>query len=133
MLRPARPLRARSAVPGARLMRGALLVALLISALGVPLCAATATAPDPREDLRASAQLAPGTPGCDPEQRHAPDSGQGVPSRGTSAHELLAPLAHEHGLATTTTFTGVVPPTPAGRGPPPHDPPSPVELSVLRV
>ncbi|MEV3856334.1 hypothetical protein AB0J38_18665 [Streptomyces sp. NPDC050095] len=132
MFRPTRLLRTRAVAPGARLMWGALLVALLVSVLGVPRCAA-ATEPAGHVDVRASAQLAPGVPGCDPAQRQAPDSRQGVPARGSSAHELLAPLLYEHGHGATEAFTGVVPPTPAGRGPPPHDAPSPVELSVLRV
>ncbi|MCQ4209042.1 MULTISPECIES: hypothetical protein [Streptomyces] len=129
MPRPTHRTRTRPAAPGARVLWGALLMALLVSVLGVPACAATA----PQADARAVARVAPATPGCDPEQRHAPDGRQGVPSRGTSAHELLAPLVHEHGLGADATFDGTVPPTPAGRGPPPHDPPSPVELSVLRV
>ena len=133
MPRPSRLLRPRPGASGPRLVWGALLVALLVSVLGVPSCAATAATPAASPDARASAQLAPGVPGCDPERQQAPDSRQGVPSRGTSAHELLASLLYDHGPAATATLAGVVPPTPAGRGPPPHDPPSPVELSVLRV
>ncbi|NEB73790.1 hypothetical protein G3I40_00800, partial [Streptomyces sp. SID14478] len=53
--------------------------------------------------------------------------------RGVGAHELLAPLLHEPGSGSSAVLCDVVPLTPAGRGPPPHDPPSPVELSVLRV
>ncbi|MYW63301.1 hypothetical protein GTY65_04290 [Streptomyces sp. SID8379] len=115
-----------------RLAVHALLVTLLVAVLG---CAqGTDTTADVYAPAAAAAeQASPVTPGCDPEQRHAPDGRQGVPSRGTSAHELLAPLAYAHGSGATAVLEGIAPTTPAGRGPPPHDPPSPVELSVLRV
>lgn len=116
-----------------RLALPALLVTLLVAVLGVTQGARADSAPVERAPAAASAQLSTGVPGCDPEQRHDQDGRQGVPSRGTSAHELLAPLAHEHGHAAVTVLDGAVPPAPAGRGPPPNDPPSPVELSVLRV
>ncbi|MFE6887560.1 hypothetical protein [Streptomyces sp. NPDC057694] len=115
-----------------RLAVHALLVTLLVTVLGCAQDTGTrATAYTPV--AAAAERAAPVTPGCAPEQRHAPDSGQGVPSRGTSAYQLLAPLVHEHACGATAVLEGVAPAVPAGRGPPPHDPPSPVELSVLRV
>ncbi|WP_353946224.1 hypothetical protein ABII15_34605 [Streptomyces sp. HUAS MG91] len=115
-----------------RLAVPALLVTLLVAVLG---CAqGTGGGPTAYAPVTAAAERAvPDTPGCAPEQQHAPDGRQGVPSRGTSAHELLAPLAHEHGSGPTAVLEGIAPTVPAGRGPPRLDPPSPVELSVLRV
>ncbi|MEU6844073.1 hypothetical protein ABZ930_19570 [Streptomyces sp. NPDC046716] len=115
-----------------RLAVPALLVTLLVALLGCAQgtgSAAAAYAPVTTAVERA----VPVGPGCAPEQPHAPDSRQGVPSRGTSAHELLAPLAYAHGCGEAAVLEGIAPTVPAGRGPPPHDPPSPVELSVLRV
>ncbi|MGP3770127.1 hypothetical protein ACTWJ8_04750 [Streptomyces sp. SDT5-1] len=119
-----------------RLTVPALLVTLLVTVVGAAWGSDAATAPADRAPALVSAPhlSSPGTPDCDREGRHAPDSRQGVPTRGTTAHELLAPLAYEHGLGATAPLTGIVPPTPQGRGPPPpHDPPGHVELSVLRV
>ncbi|WP_425839080.1 hypothetical protein [Streptomyces fractus] len=120
-----------------RLTVPALLVTLLVTVLGVAWSSGFGGAPvEPAPALASAQQVASpsGTPDCAPEGQHAPDSRQGVPSRGTSAHELLAPLAYAHGQGATAPLAGIVPPTPAGRGPPPpNDPPSPVELSVLRV
>ncbi|MBO1332085.1 hypothetical protein [Streptomyces sp. VRA16 Mangrove soil] len=116
-----------------RLAVHALLVTLLVTVLGCAQAGADAGTPYPAPVTTAASQAAPVTPGCDPEQRHAPDSRQGVPSRGTSAHELLAPLAHDHGSGATAVLDGIAPAAPEGRGPPPHDPPTPVQLSVLRV
>ncbi|MGY0488757.1 hypothetical protein [Streptomyces sp. WG-D5] len=117
-----------------RLTVPALLVTLLVTVLGAAWGVDFGRAPVAPAPTLASAQLSsPGTPGCAPESPHAPDSRQGVPTRGTTAHELLAPLAHEHAHGATVPLTGIVPPTPAGRGPPPGDPPSPLELSILRV
>ena len=119
-----------------RLTVPALLVTLLVTVLGTAWGSDFGGAPVEPAPAVASVQhlASPGTPDCDPQGQHAPDSRQGVPTRGTSAHELLAPLAYAHGHGATAPLTGIVPPTPAGRGPPPpNDPPSPVELSVLRV
>ncbi|MFM9369134.1 hypothetical protein [Streptomyces sp. Da 82-17] len=57
-----------------------------------------------------------------------------APNRGASAQEQLqSTLSYEHdapgGLPADGPFAEVAP----DRGPPPRDPPSPVELSVLRV
>ncbi|MEV5610687.1 hypothetical protein [Streptomyces sp. NPDC052225] len=110
----------------------AFLVTLLVAVLGVAQGMGADTASATASTVTA-VRAAPATPGCDPQQHQAPDSRQGVPSRGTSAHELLAPLVYAHGHGATAVFDSAIPPTPAGRGPPPLDPPSPVELSVLRV
>ncbi|WP_306319924.1 MULTISPECIES: hypothetical protein [unclassified Streptomyces] len=116
----------------------ALLVTLVVTVLGTVWGSHPGGAPAERAPALAAAQhphlSAPGgAPDCDPESEHAPDGRQGVPTRGTTAHELLAPLAYEHGHSAATPLAGIVPPTPAGRGPPPNDPPSPLELSILRV
>ncbi|MFD7291755.1 hypothetical protein ACFV9W_00575 [Streptomyces sp. NPDC059897] len=120
-----------------RLTVPALLVTLLVTVLGVAWGSDLGGAPVQPAPVLASVQQVSspgGTTDCDPLGPHAPDSRQGVPSRGTSAHELLAPLAYAHGHGVTAPLAGIVPPTPAGRGPPPpNDPPTPVELSVLRV
>ncbi|MGW2344929.1 hypothetical protein [Streptomyces sp. NPDC001661] len=120
-----------------RLTLPALLVTLLVTVVGAAWGGDFGGAPVKPAPALASVQQVSspgGTTDCDPQGRHAPDSRQGVPSRGTSAHELLAPLAYAHGHGVTAPLTGIVPPTPAGRGPPPpNDPPTPVELSVLRV
>ncbi len=105
-------------------------MALLVSVLGV---SPRARRPPRRPTPARSPGSRPRHPAATPSGSTPLDGRQGVPARGTSAHELLAPLVHEHGLGADATFDGTVPPTPAGRGPPPHDPPSPVELSVLRV
>ncbi|MFI5664360.1 hypothetical protein [Streptomyces sp. NPDC051684] len=113
----------------------ALLVTLLVTVVGAAWGSDFGGAPVEPAPALASVQQGTspgGSTDCAPQGPHAPDSRQGVPSRGTSAHELLAPLAYAHGVA--APLTGIVPPTPAGRGPPPpKDPPTPVELSVLRV
>ncbi|MHC5256690.1 hypothetical protein ACYSUO_02290 [Streptomyces sp. UC4497] len=119
-----------------RLTVPALLVTLLVTVLGTAWGSDFGGPPVQTAPALASVQqlASPATPDCAPQGQHAPDSRQGVPTRGTSAHELLAPLAYAHGHGATAPLTGIVPPTPAGRGPPPpNDPPSPVELSVLRV
>ncbi|MFF3492246.1 hypothetical protein ACFYWS_12930 [Streptomyces sp. NPDC002795] len=120
-----------------RLTVPALLVTLLVTVLGAAWGSDFGGAPAGPAPALASVQQVTspgGTPDCDRQGQNAPDSRQGVPSRGTSAHELLAPLAYAHGHGATAPLTGIVPPPPAGRGPPPpNDPPSPVELSVLRV
>jgi len=116
-----------------RLAVPALLVTLLVALLGCAQGSAVESTAYAPVAAAAVDRAVPSSPGCAPEQQHAPDSRQGVPSRGTAAHELLAPLAHDHGCGATVVLEGVAPTVPAGRGPPPHDPPSPVELSVLRV
>ncbi|MER5437406.1 hypothetical protein [Streptomyces sp. NPDC002790] len=119
-----------------RLTVPALLVTLLVTVVGAAWGSDFRGAPvEPAPALASVHHLSsPGTPDCDPQGQHAPDSRQGVPTRGASAHELLAPLAYAHGHGATAPLTGIVPPPPVGRGPPPpNDPPSPVELSVLRV
>ncbi|MGW0737264.1 hypothetical protein [Streptomyces sp. NPDC002851] len=73
--------------------------------------------------------------GCgkrDPSDR---GSQPGAPTRGGSAYEqLLTTLAYAHGAPGTTTPDGALTHAVApDRGPPPRDPPTHVELSVLRV
>ncbi|MFI7008344.1 hypothetical protein [Streptomyces sp. NPDC050145] len=121
-------------VPRTRVLWGVVLVGLLLSVLGAQHCARSfASAAPGAAEVRVSQQVSPTVPGCDPARQHAPDDRQGLPQRGTAAHELLAPLAHEHGRGSAAPLDALVPRTPDGRAPPPADAPSPVELSVLRV
>ncbi|MFE1950949.1 hypothetical protein ACFW9D_10825 [Streptomyces sp. NPDC059524] len=121
-------------VPRTRVLWGVVLIGLLLSVLGAQHCARSfASAAPGAAEISASRQAAPAVPGCDPQRQHAPDDRQGLPHRGTAAHELLAPLAHEHGRGAAALLDALAPRTPAGRAPPPADAPSPVELSVLRV
>ncbi|MEB8336415.1 hypothetical protein, partial [Streptomyces endophyticus] len=83
-----------------RLTVPALLVTLLVTVLGAAWGSDAGGAPAERAPALASVQQVSspaGTSDCDRQGQHAPDSRQGVPSRGTSAHELLAPLAYAHG------------------------------------
>ncbi|MFI1014704.1 hypothetical protein [Streptomyces sp. NPDC020965] len=74
------------------------------------------------------------TPGCG---RGGPDDDRGaqpsVPPRGGTAYELapVAPAAHDvtAGPLRALAVPGITP----DRGPPPLDPPTPMDLSVLRV
>ncbi|MFP3989449.1 hypothetical protein U9R90_18555 [Streptomyces sp. E11-3] len=71
--------------------------------------------------------------GCGQRDPSDPDGNPATPPRGAAASELLTALAHGHGgydgawLADTTHGDAL-----ADRAPP-LDPPTPVELSVLRV
>ncbi|NEB74995.1 hypothetical protein G3I40_07070, partial [Streptomyces sp. SID14478] len=56
MPRPTRPLRTRTAACPGRLLWGALLVAVLVSVLGVPRCATATDAAAPPVDVRAGAR-----------------------------------------------------------------------------
>ncbi|MEV6397079.1 hypothetical protein AB0M39_20225 [Streptomyces sp. NPDC051907] len=73
-------------------------------------------------------------PGCG---QGAPDDFSGAhpaaPPRGFSAYELLPALHDAHGVSGGCSQEQTVLDVPPGRGPPPLDPPSPVELSILRV
>jgi pyrimidine deaminase RibD-like protein len=112
---------------------GAVLLGLLLSVLGGTCARSAAAAVAGPAVHQTGVREAPAVPGCDP-VRQGTDDRQGVPTRGTGAHELLAPLAHAHGQsAAAAVLETLAPCAPAGRAPPPADAPSPVELSVLRV
>lgn len=75
---------------------------------------------------------------------HAPGCGKGVryedsgtrpatPPRGGSSYELLPALHDAHGASGSWCQDGTTLDIPPERGPPPLAPPSPVDLSILRV
>ncbi|MDI3422251.1 hypothetical protein [Streptomyces luteolus] len=126
--------RRRSAVT---LLLAALLALLTVGLVCGPASAsASASAGQVTESVRAAAPSASaldGKTGCGKKQTD--ESGQpATPNRGGSAHEQLAStLSHEQSATGDGTPFGHLAGVAPDRGPPPRDPPSPVELSVLRV
>ncbi|WP_156723496.1 hypothetical protein [Streptomyces apocyni] len=80
-------------------------------------------------------------PGCGQRDAYERDGQPAAPPRGGAAYELLTALAHAHGASPTSSNADVEARLADGgrlgaapdRGPPPRDPPTPVQLSVLRV
>lgn len=127
---------ASSSAPGRRstvtLVLGALLALLTLGAACGPATAGTgATDGTVRVAAPSAPPVAAGT-GCG-KHRDDQDGRPVAPARGPVHEQLAVTLSYEYGAArdgAADVDLGGVPPD---RGPPPRDPPSPVELSVLRV
>ncbi|MER7947196.1 hypothetical protein ABTY59_07365 [Streptomyces sp. NPDC096079] len=103
--------------------------ALLGLVLGLLVCGA-AVGPPPGA---APVVLGAAVPGCDPGPADEGASGPVVPPRAHGFAELLPALAADRVAPGTRQQDPGAPAVPPGREPPARVPPSPVELSVLRV
>ncbi|HET6857116.1 MAG TPA: hypothetical protein VFH94_08480 [Streptomyces sp.] len=72
-------------------------------------------------------------PGCGKSPGDDSGTGPGAPARGSSSYELLHVLYDTRAAAGPWGSHGVRPAVTPDPGPPPLDPPSPIDLSVLRV
>ncbi|MEU6123267.1 hypothetical protein [Streptomyces sp. NPDC047123] len=120
------------------------LVAVLLVVLGL-LCGGPATAaPGPGAGQRAVAVRAAeqpvardadgqGAPGCGRGSPQDADHVPGTPARPGTSAELLPALYDAHTAPGACGADQAVPALGPGRAPPALDPPSPVDLSVLRV
>ncbi|MFK4069645.1 hypothetical protein [Streptomyces sp. NPDC029674] len=109
------------------------LVAALLVVLGL-LCGGTATAAaDPAGTSTAVTVNAGGTPGCGKGSPQDADHVPGTPARSGTSYELLPALYDAHAATGACGAGQVVLPLSPVRAPPALDPPSPMELSVLRV
>ncbi|MFE7133681.1 hypothetical protein ACFVIM_22770 [Streptomyces sp. NPDC057638] len=107
----------------------------MVLALLVAVCAPAYAVPAPPGDGTAVVVAAPGqAPGCGD---GAPDGDRGAqpatPPRAGGAGELAPPLPCPGSGAPAPLWTLLAPGITPDRGPPPLDPPTPVDLSVLRV
>ncbi|MDQ8705960.1 hypothetical protein RCO28_26245 [Streptomyces sp. LHD-70] len=126
--------RRRSAVT---LLLGALLALLTVGLVCGP---ASASAGQATESVRAAAPSAAapsasaldGKTGCGKKQTDE-GSQPAAPSRTTVHEQLASTLSYEQSGTGDWTACGPLAGVAPDRGPPPRDPPSPVELSVLRV
>ncbi|MDI3388738.1 hypothetical protein QIS99_21415 [Streptomyces sp. B-S-A8] len=117
--------------PAVTVLLGALLALLT---LGLACGPASASAGQVTGSVRAAAPSAAaldGKTGCGKKQTDE-GSQPAAPTRGSAQEQLASTLSYEHATGDWTAdghLAGAAP----DRGPPPRDPPSPVELSVLRV
>ncbi|WP_371528352.1 hypothetical protein OG302_22155 [Streptomyces sp. NBC_01283] len=79
------------------------------------------------------AEEAAGVPGCGKGGQQDAGQAPAAPPRSTSAYELLPALHQAHAASGAWGVGQTVPALTPERGPPPLTPPSPVDLSVLRV
>ncbi|WP_055701074.1 MULTISPECIES: hypothetical protein [Streptomyces] len=74
-----------------------------------------------------------GVPGCGKGGRQDADHVPGTPARSGAAYELLPALYDAHAAPGAWGVDQAVLATAPGRAPPALDPPSPIDLSILRV
>ncbi|WP_434591834.1 hypothetical protein [Streptomyces sp. A5-4] len=72
-------------------------------------------------------------PGCGKSPGGDSGTGPGTPARGSPSYELLHALYDARAASGPWGTAPVLPTVEPDRGPPPLDPPSPIDLSVLRV
>ncbi|MEN8650011.1 hypothetical protein ABCR94_05020 [Streptomyces sp. 21So2-11] len=72
-------------------------------------------------------------PGCGKSPGEDSGTGSGTPARGSSSYELLHALHDARAASGSWGINDVLPAFTPDPGPPPLDPPSPIDLSVLRV
>ncbi|MFH8489867.1 hypothetical protein [Streptomyces longisporoflavus] len=110
------------------------LLGVLLIVLGAfcgPAVASEPVAAKPEASVQTEASA--GVPGCGKGGQQ--DAGQvpGAPPRSSSAYELLPALHQAHAASGAWSIGQTVPALSPERGPPPLTPPSPVDLSILRV
>ncbi|MFD4482640.1 hypothetical protein ACFWPU_41920 [Streptomyces sp. NPDC058471] len=86
-----------------------------------------------RAEVSAQAEEAAGVPGCGKGGQRDAGQAPAAPPRSTSSYELLPALHQAHAASGAWGVGQTVPSLTPERGPPPLTPPSPVDLSVLRV
>lgn len=109
------------------------LLGVLLVVLGSFCAPAVAAEPAAKPVVSVQAEPSSGGPGCGKGTRQ--DAGQvpAAPPRSTSAYELLPALHQAHAASGAWGAGQTVPPLMPERGPPPLAPPSPIDLSILRV
>ncbi|MFF1699260.1 hypothetical protein ACFVXC_37470 [Streptomyces sp. NPDC058257] len=95
--------------------------------------ASTASAQQPRAAVTSSVHEADSVPGCGKGGQRDDGGRPAAPPRPSSAHELLPALYEAHAATGTWGADQAVLAVTPGRAPPALAPPSPIELSVLRV
>ncbi|NUL04090.1 hypothetical protein HRW07_12760 [Streptomyces lunaelactis] len=111
----------------------AALLGLLFALL---LCSTAQASPEPADSRAVGVVVADAgrAPGCG---KGAPDQDRGAhpgtPPRGGTSYELLPALYDAHGASASRCQDGTTLDITPERGPPPLVPPSPVDLSILRV
>ncbi|GAA1905729.1 hypothetical protein GCM10009837_31560 [Streptomyces durmitorensis] len=122
------------------------LLGVLLVVLGAfcgPAVAAESTPAKPKVSVQAevpaeasaevSAGVSAGVPGCGKGGQQDAGQAPAAPPRSSSAYELLPALHQAHAASGAWGFDQTVPSLTPERGPPPLAPPSPVDLSILRV
>ncbi|MGW0909109.1 hypothetical protein [Streptomyces sp. NPDC002853] len=110
------------------------LFGVLLVVLGVFCGPAVAAEPAAaRPEVSVQAEVSAGVPGCGKGGQRDAGQAPAAPPRSSSAYELLPALQQAHAASGACGVGQSVPLLTPERGPPPLTPPSPVDLSVLRV
>ncbi|WP_409058522.1 hypothetical protein [Streptomyces sp. SYP-A7185] len=110
------------------------LLGVLLVVLGAfcgPAVAAEPAAAKPKVSVQT--EMSAGVPGCGEDGQQDAGQAPSAPPRSSSAYELLPALHQAHAAAGAWGAGQTVPVLTPERGPPPLTPPSPMDLSILRV
>ncbi|MFI6092538.1 hypothetical protein [Streptomyces sp. NPDC051218] len=109
------------------------LLGVLLVVLGAFCAPAVAAEPVAKPTVSVQADASAGAPGCGKGGQQ--DAGQvpAAPPRSSSAYELLPALHQAHAASGAWGLGQTVPALTPERGPPPLAPPTPIDLSILRV
>ncbi|MGW6275236.1 hypothetical protein [Streptomyces sp. NPDC055060] len=110
------------------------LLGVLLVVLGA-FCGPAVAAEPPAAKPKVSVQteMSAGVPGCGEDGQQDAGQAPSAPPRSSSAYELLPALHQAHAAAGAWGAGQTVPVLTPERGPPPLTPPSPMDLSILRV
>ncbi|MFE0132234.1 hypothetical protein ACFWY6_11750 [Streptomyces sp. NPDC059037] len=112
------------------------LLAVLLVVLGgfcAPAVAAQPVAKVTKPAAAVQAKESAGAPGCGKSGQQDAGQGPAAPARSSSAYELLPALHQAHAASGAWGADQPVLSLTPDRGPPPLAPPTPIDLSVLRV
>lgn len=113
------------------------LLGVLLVVLGAfcgPAVAAEPVAkPVAKPTVSVQVEASAGAPGCGKGGQQDAGQAPAAPPRSSSAYELLPALHQAHAASGAWGVEQTVPALTPERGPPPLTPPSPIDLSVLRV
>ncbi|MEV8020421.1 hypothetical protein AB0O76_29620 [Streptomyces sp. NPDC086554] len=109
------------------------LLAVLLVVLGGFCAPAVAAQPVAKPVAAVQANDSAGAPGCGKGGQQDAGQGPAAPARSSSAYELLPALHQAHAASGAWGADQTVLSLTPERGPPPLAPPSPIDLSILRV
>ncbi|MGW7079132.1 hypothetical protein [Streptomyces sp. NPDC054866] len=109
------------------------LLGVLLVVLGGFCAPATAAEPVAKPTVSVQVEASAGAPGCGKGGQQDAGQAPAAPPRSSSAYELLPALHQAHAASGAWDLGQTVPSLTPERGPPPLTPPSPIDLSILRV
>lgn len=109
------------------------LLGVLLVVLGAFCAPAVAAEPVAKPVASVQAEAPAGAPGCGKGGQQDAGQAPAAPPRSSSAYELLPALHQAHSASGTWGVDQTVLSLTPVRGPPPLAPPSPIDLSILRV